>query len=229
MRFRPRACEVDGKWRARRRHDWLQGTRPHDSGTGLRHGDNPGGQQHGQSGCEPDLNDLPETKHSPPARSLPAPFSAMEIHLRLLRRGLYFTASGTVNAKGLGDWTHGAACAARSHSHCILRASITTKRVLACQHQPCLGLNVVRSLQRYDQKDLRTIDVTLTEPRFDGAALALPTPSKKSRYRDSAFIAATSSLTATTLFWKSARSSGVNSSSMMRSTPPAPRMTGTPT
>jgi len=42
-------------------------------------------------------------------------------------------------------------------------------------------------------------------------------------------MASTSALTESTLFWKSARSASVNSSSIIRSTPPAPRMTGTPT
>ena len=36
-------------------------------------------------------------------------------------------------------------------------------------------------------------------------------------------------LTASTLFWKAARSLGDSSTSMIRSTPPAPRTTGTPT
>ena len=42
-------------------------------------------------------------------------------------------------------------------------------------------------------------------------------------------IVATSDRTASTLFWKSARSCSVSSISTIFSTPPTPRMTGTPT
>ena len=53
--------------------------------------------------------------------------------------------------------------------------------------------------------------------------------SKPGAYAVSLFIAATSSLTACTLFWKSARSCSVSSSSMTRSTPAEPSTAGTPT
>ena len=62
-------------------------------------------------------------------------------------------------------------------------------------------------------------------PKGEGRALLLGTCS----YGASRAIVSTNPFTASTLFWNAARSAAVSSTSMIRSTPPAPRITGTPT
>ena len=107
----------------------------------------------------------------------------------------------------------------------------------ASRHSEFVSLSAPREAQAEDSKPRETpcqrqaSSQPWSTPRRGFKAFADASIDINSQYDQptSSFIVATSDLTASTLFRKSACSCSVRSSSTIRSTPPAPKMTGTPT